>query len=427
MLTESTIEGIVDKLKNSECRIEEDVSYKIIQPICKELGWDVDKKDVCTSQYIITGKSERVDFALLNKNKKPIVFIESKKPGNIKKEYVDQIWNYAKNENVEFAILTDGQIWQFFFLSPHRYRELERLPFKELDLYKDTPQHCVEILIKYLEHERVTSHLAISAVRQDYDIKLDKLKAIKQIPYSVKTLIEEENKQIIEIISNKIMSDIKIDPKKEPEELKKSIAQHLKKIIGIYDECEKSLGPDCSAASIKNYLKNNKQVSSSNIPEKNNIPPNKTEEENISEQNIASNPTKTTAKKELPENNTATTGIHCVIFKGKTKYFEKGTSAFVHIFKELAKIDPDFLEKFHASRYNDTGIRRYIGKTREEIYKKNPENKDFTTEKICDGWLLQTHSNTSQKQKIVKLVSEKIAGLKYSEDGDIFWVKNKGK
>lgn len=67
----------------------------------KYLGWSI--------EYIVFG--ERFDVLLINKDKKPIINIETKKPGNGLIGYEDFKKRLEDYQTLYYAILTDGFLW----------------------------------------------------------------------------------------------------------------------------------------------------------------------------------------------------------------------------------------------------------------------------------------------------------------------------
>ncbi len=86
------------------------VSQGIVQRLLHALSWPVYNTDVVVPEYSVEGR--RVDYALCDPLRKPIIFIEVEQVG--RSDGVDrQLFEYSFHRGVPLAILTDGQEWHF--------------------------------------------------------------------------------------------------------------------------------------------------------------------------------------------------------------------------------------------------------------------------------------------------------------------------
>lgn len=106
----------------------------------------------------------RVDFALARKKgATPSVFIEVKQPG--KTDNADgQLFKYAFDEGVPFAILTDGKTWSFYLPSGQGAFSDRRI--YQLDLVERTPEESEDKLKRYLDFERVKTGVAFDDAKK---------------------------------------------------------------------------------------------------------------------------------------------------------------------------------------------------------------------------------------------------------------------
>ena len=87
----------------------------LIDPLLRALGWDTsDPAIVMTEFQILAG---RADYAFLATNGKPVSVLEAKKLGQGLETHNSQMINYALQEGVDFAGLTDGDRWHIYDLS----------------------------------------------------------------------------------------------------------------------------------------------------------------------------------------------------------------------------------------------------------------------------------------------------------------------
>ncbi len=111
MSLREVIQKTAGHLESGVLEIEAHVRQFVIDPILCELGWDVqDPHQVFVEYKVDTGY---VDYALLDK-KKPVVFIEAKKVGNLKPAAEEQLFKYANNKGIPLLVLTDGNQWDFY-------------------------------------------------------------------------------------------------------------------------------------------------------------------------------------------------------------------------------------------------------------------------------------------------------------------------
>ena len=84
----------------------------LIDPLLVGLGWDTADPSLVLGEYDVSGY--RADYALLNGDGKPIVFIEAKRLGvNLTLNRM-QVINYANITGVPYAVLTDGNRWELY-------------------------------------------------------------------------------------------------------------------------------------------------------------------------------------------------------------------------------------------------------------------------------------------------------------------------
>ena len=85
---------------------EASISQGIVLPLLQEVGWNIHDPRFVIPEYSVSGS--RVDFALLDRRERPVIFIEVKMLGNIGSAE-EQLFKYAYHQGVPFLILTDGK------------------------------------------------------------------------------------------------------------------------------------------------------------------------------------------------------------------------------------------------------------------------------------------------------------------------------
>ena len=72
------------------------------------------------------------------------------------------------------------------------------------------------------------------------------------------------------------------------------------------------------------------------------------------------------------------------------------------VLRKLAESDPSFLERFAQHPAARGPTRRYIGRTRDELYpNSNNANWSYQFEKLPGGWLVATHNPTTFKRELI--------------------------
>ncbi len=169
------------------------VSQGIVQRLLHALSWPVYNTDVVVPEYSVEGR--RVDYALCDPPRKPIIFIEVKQVGH--SDGADrQLFEYAFHRGVPLAILTDGQEWHFF-LPGEQGNYGERRVYK-LDIVERDPDESVDRLRRYLDYNAVRSRQAIEAARKDYQDVAKKREIQSTLPAAWQKLVTEADELLYE-------------------------------------------------------------------------------------------------------------------------------------------------------------------------------------------------------------------------------------
>ena len=86
----------------------------LVDPVLRALGWDVSVLEDVEVEYG-AGK-QRVDYALLGKDRKPLVLIEAKKLDEELNSKRTQMLTYCTEVGVRYGVLTDGNCWDLYDL-----------------------------------------------------------------------------------------------------------------------------------------------------------------------------------------------------------------------------------------------------------------------------------------------------------------------
>jgi predicted type IV restriction endonuclease len=177
------------------------VSQGIILRLLQALGWPTYDTHVVCPEF--APGARRVDFALCHPSDKPVAFIEVKDIGQ-SAGAERQLFEYAFNVGVPFAILTDGQEWNFF-LSAEQGDYSERRVYK-LDILEREVTEIVVRLERYLSYAQISSGAAIAAAREDDRNVSRTRQLVSMMPEAWSKLVAEEDELLLELMADKVES-----------------------------------------------------------------------------------------------------------------------------------------------------------------------------------------------------------------------------
>lgn len=116
------LENLVNCIESLRARIREHRSTlaksetrtrtALIDPLLRELGWDVSDPSLVTPEYRVSGGS--ADYALLDHSGSPSAVVEAKKLGEPLAGHRMQMLNYANASGIKYAGLTNGNDWELY-------------------------------------------------------------------------------------------------------------------------------------------------------------------------------------------------------------------------------------------------------------------------------------------------------------------------
>jgi len=157
------------------------IEVRVVLPVLRELGWDGEKDPrIIAQQYsAIPGwRAKKVDFALLpeRNNQRPSVFIEAKSHPSLKDSSVltaaeDQLSEYESYYRVAVAVITDGEIWNFY--SPSAGGTYSDRLAESINLLNTPDDHIFQTLTELLSFDAVRSGAASAAVNHLHARRVD--------------------------------------------------------------------------------------------------------------------------------------------------------------------------------------------------------------------------------------------------------------
>ena len=84
----------------------------LIDPLLRELGWDVSDPEAVQLEYRVG--QQWADYALMSDNQ-PVAVIEAKRLGRgLEDDEIMQVLNYANRDGIDYMIVTDGDHWEMY-------------------------------------------------------------------------------------------------------------------------------------------------------------------------------------------------------------------------------------------------------------------------------------------------------------------------
>jgi hypothetical protein len=339
---------------------EASVSQGIVLRLLNALGWPAYDIGVVCPEYTLSGR--RVDFALCGNTGKPLVFIEVKQIGKSAGSE-QQLFEYAFHEGVQFAVLTDGQEWNFF-LPAEQGNYGERRVYR-LDIVEREASESEERLVRYLEYSATINGDALAAAREDMKnaSRLRQMKAA--LPKAWTKLIETEDELLVELIADCVADMCGFKP--EPD----MVAEFLKGKNHQFNTSPKVLCPAANTLSDLPALPTPQKFSTTTI-----------QKEKIG-----------------------------FSFNGAYHPCRNGRDVLTSVFLKLAEDDPTFFTRF-AGLPKHGRTRRFLAENPQALYPDRPDlSRDHSTE-IAPGWWLGTNVSKKQITIIIEMAC-RVAGVPF--------------
>lgn len=168
----------------------------VVLKVLSLLGWDTFNIDEITPEYSVGGR--RVDYSLRTSNMNR-VFIEVKRIGEELEIHQEQLLNYAFQEGVKLAILTNGVTW-WFYLPLHEGSWMQR-KFYTIDILLQDPEDIVSKFVDFLARENVASGTAIENAEVIYKGQQRQNILRETLPKAWNKVVSEADELLIELVS----------------------------------------------------------------------------------------------------------------------------------------------------------------------------------------------------------------------------------
>ncbi len=344
------ISRIQKLLIESDFPNEASISNGIVLPILEEVGWNIHDPRFVMPEYSVSGT--RVDFALFDRRKRPLIFIEVKMLGKIdfnSNEAEEQLFRYAFHQGVPFLILTDGKEWNFFLpLETGSYQDRK---LYKLDLLERDQEVIIEKFKRYLSYADVISGTALENAKEDLKKITNIREAKSTIPEAWEQLIRSHDEILLELLSDKVEGICGFKPDEN----------------------------DCI-----HFLESRYQILIEDSP-------------------------KPRGREIQDSTNSINNRNIFVTIDGKTEYCHSAREVMIKIITYLAKRDSTFLDSFQKIAHGEK--RHYISRNKMDLYPGRPDIADKASREFLPGWWIGLNYSKRSIDDIIKLALHH-AGLK---------------
>jgi hypothetical protein len=348
-MLDETLTRIQQSIRRGAFTNEAAVSQGILLPVLNELGWNVFDPALVSPEYTVEGR--RVDFALCARLNQPSVFVEVKRIGQT--DGGDkQLFEYAFIRGVPFAVLTDGQQWDFFL--PAEQGSIDDRRVYRLDILERTATDSAARLVRYLAFDRVLSEEALKAARADISDQNRSRQIAQALPKALEALVNEPDPLLVELLQARVADLCGYQPDLD------TCARFLATV--------RLTGPPPPA------------------------PP-------------RSAPKPPSGGVSPPPHPSAAFGFS---WESERVRCSSAREVLQEILKRFAERDPSFLMRFVARKHGRK--RRYVAQERGDLYPGRPDLAELYAVEFMPGWWLGTNYSRRSIAEIVDLACE-VAGV----------------
>lgn len=346
----STIDDLKQLIAGRSFRSEAEISRGVVSRVLNELEWPVFDVQVVAPEFKIG--TRKVDYALCHPPGRPSVLLEVKDLGKADGRGEKQLFEYCFHQGVPIAVLTDGRTWSFFF--PAGQGTYEERRFARIDLIRDDPEDSARTLTDYLRADDVRSGQARKRAQHDYEAARLEREAASTYASVWKKLLSGPESSLLDLFSEKVQQATGVRPDRT------GAAEFIRAQAGI------------AAGARDRSRKRRKEKGRDSIDK----------------------------------------GQPSFTFRGQTETFKSAVEVMRAVFTKLASEDPEFCARFSEQHYGR--VRRYVAKTKAQLYPGNPE-REKDSYSLPGGWWLATHSSNKDKVNRIKDACQ-VAGLEFGRD-----------
>ncbi len=171
----------------------------VILPVLQYYGWDVFNTKEVVPQFDVGGG--KVDYCL-KAGQKNAVFIEVKRFSEDLRVHQEQLLNYAFQEGVPMAILTNGQVWWFYL--PLTEGSWEQRKFLTVDIIQQNDLKIEEHFTNFLQKEAIIKGAALDKARTMHSSRTRKKAIQVALPQAWQNLIDDQDDVLMDLLADKV-------------------------------------------------------------------------------------------------------------------------------------------------------------------------------------------------------------------------------
>ena len=349
-LTEHIVD-IRERLGQGEYDSEAAVSNGVVKRLLEAVGWPRYDQQVVRPEFQI--ETRKVDFALCDPPGKPRVLLEVKAVGSADQKGEDQLFQYCYRKGVKLAVLTDGNTWKLYY--PYGDGEYSDRLFRDLDIINGDVTSIADTLQWFLAIDAVKSGVAFERCEEAYAECVSRRKAAEAFSSVWDTILREPDEELVELFRRRVEKSTGVHPEQD----------------AVFEFLGKQAG---------------------RIPTERPVPPRGIRQPERYEE--PSSPFYT--------------------LNGVTTRCKTGKEVFVGVFREFAKRDLNFCERY-ASTQKTGGRRLEIARRAKDLYPPGTKLSTTDASELSGGWWLATHLNNDSKKTRIQRACD-VAGIKYGHD-----------
>jgi len=172
------------------------IKQAIVLKVLSLLDWDPFNIDEIQPEYGL--EEEKVDFLLKGKDSNK-VFLGVKKELNGFEKDQERFLNWAVQDDVKIAVLTDGFTWRFFL--PLMEGNLENKKFHTIEIHKEKAEDVKQSFIDFLSKQNIISENTVKIAKDIFNNR-KRIKLINEyLPKAWLKIMNEPEKWLVDIIS----------------------------------------------------------------------------------------------------------------------------------------------------------------------------------------------------------------------------------
>ena len=209
---EQQLRDAVRQLRTGNLASEADVKQAVIVPILRALSWNTDdNRQLKTEHPVANG---RVDYALFHYGQ-PKAFIEAKRKGEAENQASrEQLFDYTPNRDIPILVLTDGQLWEFYFgMGPGTWED-RRFHRLRLDDHESISNHA-NFLTRHLGKEAVGSGLAQYSAHEIFDKNQTLKHANQALAACWRELLVERHEDLCGLLRKQVREKCGVEPRED--------------------------------------------------------------------------------------------------------------------------------------------------------------------------------------------------------------------